>query len=65
MSKQRKMHHEKAARQYTYKVARKWEFKFGYKHKPRWRQISGGANVSSRQAAYTIFGPSFMGAGRK
>lgn len=61
MSKQRKVHHEVASRQHTYHVARHLSYKFGYRHKPRWRKSCRATGKSTRQMTYAMFGPIFMG----
>lgn len=65
MSKQRKVHHEVASRQHTYQVARHLSYKFGFKHKPRWRKSCRATDKSTRQMTYAMFGPEFMGVERK
>lgn len=65
MSKQRKVHHEVASRQHTYQVARHLAYKFGFKHKPRWRKSCRTTGKSTRQMTYAMFGPAYMGIERK
>lgn len=65
MSKQRRKHHEVASRQHTYQVARHLSYKFGYRHKPRWRKSCRATGKSTRQMTYAMFGPEYMGVERK
>lgn len=62
MSRQRRVHHTVASREYEYKIGRRLADRFGYKHKPRWRQITGMTNRTARQTVYRMAGPMFFGA---
>lgn len=67
MSKQRRKHHDVAARQHTYKYGRKIADKdFKFKHAKRWRKLAMDlARPSLIQRGYIIFGPEDFGAKRK
>lgn len=67
MSKQRRKHHDVAARQHTYKYGRKIANKdFKFKHAKRWRKAATDLNRPSLiQRCYNIFGPEDFGARRK
>lgn len=62
MSRQRREHHTVASREYEYKIGRRLADKFGYKHKPRWRQIDGATYRTVRQTIYCMLGPQAFGA---